>query len=80
MALDFKKAMLAAYDSDDLTCELEDVLVALSGTDVNFEIVKSQTVRPLKLYYVHNKCDEIWGFIFVQRELKGFGEWRTDDY
>ena len=25
---------------------------------------------------MHNKCDEVWGFIFVQSELKGFEEWR----
>ena len=74
MAHDFKTALLASY-GDDLTCMLDDVLDQLSGTDVNFEIIKSQTARPLKLCYVHNKCDEIWGFIFVQTQLKGFAEW-----
>ena len=64
MAHDFKNALLASY-GDDLTCVLDDVLDELSGSDVNFEIIKSQTARPLKLFYVHNKCDEIWGFIFV---------------
>merc|ERR1719232_2110345 len=78
MAHDFKTALLASV-GDDLTCELDDVLDELSGTDVNFEIIKSQTARPLKLCYVHNKCDEIWGFIFVQTELKGFEEW-TGEY
>ena len=79
MALDFKTALLASY-GDDFTCDLDDVLDALSGTDVNFEIIKSQTARPLKICYVHNKCDEIWGFIFVQTQLKGFEEWKKNEY
>ena len=38
MAHDFKTALLASV-GDDLTCVLDDVLDALSGTDVNFEII-----------------------------------------
>ena len=55
-----------------MTCTLTDALDALIGTDVNFEIVKSQTVRPLKLNYVHNKVDVIRAFIFVQTGLIEF--------
>ena len=59
-----------------MTCTLSDVLEALCGTDVNFEIVKSQTVRPLKMNYVHNRVDVRRAFIFVQTELEGFAKWK----
>ena len=58
-----------------MTCTLSDVLEALCGTDVNFEIVKSQTVRPLKMNYVHNRVDVRRAFIFVQTELEGFAKY-----
>ena len=74
MASDFSNALLASYDANDLTCTLSDVLDTLIGTDVNFEIVKAQTVRPLKMNYVHNKVDVIRAFIFVQTELDGFAK------
>ena len=57
-----------------------DVLDALEGTDVNFEIVKSQTVRPLKLFYVHNKAQTLRAYIFGWTELKDFAEYTPKYY
>ena len=78
MAQDCYKAMINAYSSD-FTCQFSDVLDALQGTDVNFEIVKAQTVRPLKLEYVHNKARILKAHIFTQSELKGFQKYEIED-
>ena len=69
MAEDFSKALISSYDDTDMTCYLSTVLDALQGTDVNFEIVKSQTVRPLKLFYSHNKASVLRAFIFAQSRV-----------
>ena len=74
MAEDFVKALLSSC-KEDFTCQLSDVLDALKGTDVNFEIVKAQTVRPLKLEYVHNKARIVKAYIFAWTELNGFAKW-----
>ena len=58
-----------------MTCQLSEVLDSLSGTDVNFEIVKSQTARPLKLFYAFNNAGTLKAYIFVQTELEGFEEY-----
>ena len=79
MAEDFSKGLLSSYDASDMTCQFSNVLDALQGTDVNFEIVKSQTVRPLKLLYVHNKAQILKAYIFAQSELQNFAEY-TPDY
>ena len=74
MAEDFVKALLSSC-KEDFTCQLSDVLDALKGTDVNFEIVKAQTVRPLKLEYVHNKFRILKAYIFGWTELNDFAKW-----
>ena len=66
-----------------MTCQLDDVLATLQGTDVNFEIIKSQTVRPLKLFYTHNKANILRGYIFAQNTLKDkrfYSEINADSY
>jgi hypothetical protein len=70
MAEDFSTALISSYDETDMTCYLSTVLDALQGTDVNFEMVKSQTVRPLKLFYSHNKASILRAFIFTQSKVK----------
>ena len=74
MAHDFVEALECSY-KEDFTCQLSDVLDALKGTDVNFEIVKAQTVRPLKLEYVHNKARIVKAYIFAWTELNNFAKW-----
>ena len=71
MAQDCVEALLSSY-KEDFTCQFSDVLDALKGTDVNFELVKAQTVRPLKLEYVHNKARILKAHIFAWSELDGF--------
>ena len=80
MASDFSTALESSYSSDDFTCQLSDVLEELKGNDVNFELVKSQTVRPLRLFYVHNLASFLRAYIFVQTELKGFEKWGREYY
>ena len=79
MASDFSTALESSYNSDDFTCKLSDVLDELKGNDVNFELVKSQTVRPLRLFYVHNlvSLSFLRAYIFAQTELKGFEKARN---
>ena len=69
MAQDFVKAMFDSYHKEDFTCQFSDVLDALKGTDVNFEIVRAQTVRPLKIEYVHNKARTQRAYIFAWTQL-----------
>ena len=73
MAEHFVKALESSCNREDFTCQLSDVLDALKGTDV-FEIVKAQTVRPLKLEYVHNKARILKAFVFAWTELNGFAK------
>ena len=72
MAEDFSKALISAYNEIDMTLQFSDVLLLLQGKDVNFEIIKSQTARPLKLAYTYNKAHVLRAYIFAQTELKGF--------
>ena len=65
MSSDFSTALESSY-GQDLTCLLSDILELLRGNDVNFEIVKAQTVRPLRLFYVHNLVSFLKAYIFVQ--------------
>ena len=71
------KALESSYNQEDFTCQLSDVLDALKGTDVNFEIVKAQTVRPLKLEYVHNKARILKAFVFAWTELNDYAKWKS---
>ena len=76
MAQDFVNALESSY-KEDFTCQLSDVLDALKGRDVNFEIVKAQTVRPLKLEYVHNKARIVKAYIFGWTELTNFAKYEN---
>ena len=41
--------------------------------------MKAQTVRPLKLEYVHNKARILKAHVFAQSELKGFQKYEIED-
>ena len=64
-------ATLQSNVSADLTVLFPDVLESLQGTDVNFEMVTSSTLRPLKLFYSHNAVGTMRGLVFVQTHLRG---------
>ena len=74
MMFDISFALLKGC-SADFTCEFPDVLESLTGTDVNFELVTSATLRPLKLFYEHNVARVLRGYVFVQEHLDDVGEW-----
>ena len=50
---------------EDMTITFPDVLVSLQGSDVNFELVTSSTLRPLKLFYLHHVVWMLRAYVFV---------------
>ena len=58
-----------------MTCIFPDVLENLQGSDNNFELVTSSTLKPLKMFYVHNVARVLRGYVFVQESLEGVGDW-----
>ena len=63
----------------DMTCTFPDVLESLQGTDNNFEMVTSSTLRPLKMFYEHNVVRILRGYVFAQEGLEGFGNWTGNE-
>ena len=70
---DFCKALRESYD-DEMVCMLSDVLDGLTATDVNFEIISSQTAKPLLMFYNHNMVQELKAYVIIQSHLNGFDE------
>ena len=64
MMEDFCRALEQSYDSN-MICKLSDVLDSLIATDVNFEIISSQTAKPLLMIYDHNIVQKLKAYIFV---------------
>ena len=64
MMADITDTLLQGY-GEEYTCTFPDVLDRLKGRDVNFEMVTSGTLRPLRLFYTYNVVTETIGFIFV---------------
>ena len=62
MMADISEVLLKAYD-DEFTCTFPDVLDSLKGNDVNFEMVTSATLRPLRLFYT--VITKTLGLVFV---------------
>ena len=61
--------------TNEMTCIFPDVLENLQGSDNNFEMVTSSTLKPLKMFYVHNVARVLRGYVFVQESLEGVGDW-----
>ena len=61
--------------TNEMTCIFPDVLENLEGSDNNFEIVTSSTLKPLKMFYEHNVARILRGYVFVQESLEGVGDW-----
>ena len=59
----------------NMTCIFPDVFESLKGTDNNFEIVTSSTLKPLRMFYEHNLVRILRGYIFVQESVEGLGDW-----
>ena len=55
----------------DMTCLFPDCMESLKGSDVNFELVTSSSLRSLRLLYDYNFATEFQAVIFVHTELKG---------
>ena len=74
MMEDFCRALEQSYDTN-MVCKLSDVLDALLATDVNFEVISSQTSKPLLMLYDHNVVQKLRAYIFIQTCLTGFLDW-----
>ena len=66
---DVTDALLHKYDKESLTCEFPSVFDDLAGSDTNFEMVASNTMQTLKLFYSHNIVSKSTGVVFVQPKL-----------
>ena len=73
MVYDISEALIDGK-TDESTCTFPDVIETLQASDVNLELVTSSTLRPLKMFYVHNVVRILRGYIFVQEYLEGFGK------
>ena len=73
MLFDISDALIDGL-SAEMTCTFPDVIETLQGTDANLELVTSSTLRPLKMFYVHNVVRILRGYIFVQEYLEGVGK------
>ena len=62
MMADMSEVLLKGYD-DEFTCTFPEVLDSLKGKDVNFEMVTSATLRPLRLFY--SVITKTMGLVFV---------------
>ena len=74
MSEDFCRALKQSYDAN-MVCMLTDALDAMMASDVNFEVISSQTAKPLMMFYAHNIVRKLRAYIFVQSLLKGFLDW-----
>jgi len=71
---DISQALLDGC-TQEMTCTFPDVLESLQGSDNNFEMVTSSTLKPLRMFYGHNVVRILRGYIFIQEGLEGFGDW-----
>ena len=79
MMYDISDAFLNGVD-DNMICAFPELLDHLVGTDVNFELLVSSNIQTLRLFYIHNSVWTTIGLVFVQTQLKGFGEYVGDMY
>ena len=79
MVEDFCRALKQSYDAN-MVCMLTDALDAMMASDVNFEVISSQTAKPLMMFYTHNIVRKLRAYIFVQSLLKGFLDWTGSEF
>ena len=79
MIADYVHALEKAYDVN-MVCKLTDALNAMLASDVNFELISSQTAKPLLMFYNHNIVRKLIAYIFVQSLLKGFLDWTGTEF
>ena len=71
--------------TSEFTCTFPAVIDRIKGSDVNFELVSSSTLRPLRLFYVYNVVSRTYGYVFAWEGIPGkfgWGEeliWKTRD-
>ena len=67
MIKDIIGTLIYKYDRSNLTIQLPDAFQYLKGQDSNFEMVTSNTIQPVKLFYEHNIVNnaKTTAFIFV---------------
>jgi hypothetical protein len=72
--------------TSEFTCTFPSVIDRIRGSDVNFELVSSSTLRPLRLFYVYNVVSRTYGYVFAWEGLPGkydyYGKeliWKSSD-
>ena len=75
---DISRALIDGCNGD-MVCTFPDCLDSLQGTDVNIELVSSSTLRPYRLFFIHNLVSRTVGLIFVQTHLKDIVWKGTED-
>ena len=74
MMYDLSEAILSNLGLD-MTFYYPAFTESLQGKDSNFETAQSSTLRPLRLQWTHNVVLYTLGYVFIQTDLKGLGEW-----
>ena len=64
---------------DDMTCLFLDAMELMQGSDVNFELVSSSSIRPLRLLYEYNFSTESQCIIIVHTQMDGLLEYIERD-
>ena len=73
MVVDIQKSLFDNIDRESsMAVLLPQALEQLESHDAAFEIVTSNTLIPLKLFYSHNIAVEISGAVFVQTKAVSF--------
>ena len=65
MVYDITHALTHKYDQETLICEFPTVFDDLKGSDTNFEMVASNTMQTLKLFYRYNIVASSTAVVFV---------------
>ena len=68
MVKDVVKILLEDYDRNTFSVRFMDCFDDLKGSDVNFEMVASNTLQPVRMFYQHRIVTEQAAIVFVHTE------------
>ena len=71
MVKEIEDTLSNRFDKDTLKLEMPQALENLKGNDSKVEVVMSNTIQPINLFYAHNIVTESIAYIFVNTESKG---------
>ena len=71
MVHEIAQVMRDRFDRDNLSLYIPQVFESLKSADANFEMVTSNLLQPLTLFFNANIVTHSQGYIFVQTNCKG---------